>query len=440
VGELADEARAIFAAALKGVDVEEAVRRRISLESVSLRRGNSLRLGESVVAAGEIDRVMVVALGKAGVPMYRAAERALAGVRVEGIVVGVEQPAESLARAGFYVGAHPTPDARSLRAAEAVLDFLRGVDGRTAVLFLVSGGASAMVEKPLDAGISLEDTAAFHRALVGSGLAIAEMNALRKHFSAVKGGRLAEAARAARVQATLLVSDVPAGRVDAIASGLSVPDGSTVDECRGLLRSVAGVPTGVREFFAGGLCVETPKPRDAAFARAAWEVILSSDDLARAAAGAARAAGFYVEIDNGCDEWEYRDAARYLLERSEAMAREHGRSCLISVGEVSVRIEGDAGEGGRNRQLALWAANELAKSGGRATVLSAGSDGIDGIGDAAGAVCDETTVGRARAAGLSVEAALRGFESGPLLRAVGDEILTGATGSNLRDLRLVLRD
>jgi len=269
-------------------------------------------------------------------------------------------------------------------------------------------------------------------------LAIAEINALRKHFSAVKGGRLALAASAARMQSTLLVSDVPAGRVDAIASGPSVPDGTTVAQCRALLAGLGRVPQSVREFFASRRCVETPKPGDAAFANAHWQVVLSSDDLAEAAAHAATVAGFHAEIDNRCDEWEYREAAQYLLERSSALAQQFPRSCLVSVGEVAVKLSPAPGEGGRNQQFALWTAAQLARRGQAATVLSAGSDGIDGSSAAAGAVCDQTSVARAAALGMLANDALDRFDSAPLLRAIGDDIVTGPTGNNVRDLRMIL--
>ncbi len=328
-----------------------------------------------------------------------------------------------------------------MRAAEAILEALSAVDERTAVLFLISGGASAMMEAPLDPRMPLADVAAFYQALIGSGLPISAMNALRKHFSAVKGGRLAQAAAAARIQYTLLVSDVPANLPDAIGSGPSLPDSSTLADCRELLAGLKGaLPQTVAEFFNGPLCVETPKPEDPAFTRARWEVISSSEHLAQAAAAEARRAGFHTEIDNRCDEWGYRDAARSLIERGLELAAAHGRFCLISVGEVGVMLPANVGEGGRNQQFALWCAGELARRGVRATVLSAGSDGIDGNSDAAGAVCDESTLSLAGAAGLDVQDALRRFDTTPLLRALGATIETGATGMNLRDLRLLLFD
>jgi glycerate 2-kinase len=429
-------ARRIFQDALRAVDVRDAVRQRLSVDA------ETLRLGAHTVPRSAVDSVIVIAIGKAAVPMFEAAAERLQGVRVEAVVVAPRETFAGRQDDRFLVGEHPTPGADSRRAADRILSLLAGATPRDAVLFLVSGGASAMVEKPLDEAIGLADVAAFHRALVGSGLSITQMNALRKHLSAVKGGRLAVAAAAAGWQCTLLVSDVPTAAPDAIASGPSLPDSTTVEDCLRLfprLQDSCGgtLPQSVVDFFSSGFVPETPKEGDAAFARASFEVILSGDHLARAAEEAARAAGFHAVVDNACDDWEYRDAARYLLDRSASLAREFARSCVVSVGEVGVAIDAEAGEGGRNGQFALWCARDLKAP---ATVLSAGSDGIDGHSLAAGAVCDETTVVRAARMGLSVEDALRRFDSGPLLRSLGDAVVTGPTGNNLRDLRLVLTE
>jgi len=186
--------------------------------------------------------------------------------------------------------------------------------------------------------------------------------------------------------------------------------------------------------------METPKASDTAFANASWSVILSGEHFSTAAANAAQVAGFHVETDTACDEGEYRDTARTLLDRSATLAQQHPRTCLLSVGEVAVELSANPGEGGRNQQFALWCAAELARRGQKATVLSAGSDGIDGHSDAAGAVCDEHTVERATQRGLSVDAALADFNTAPLLRAIQADIVTGPSGNNLRDLRLILTD
>jgi hydroxypyruvate reductase len=438
--KLTDEAREILAETLRQVDVRSVVQKHIDCGA------GVLRLGSQSVPLAELDEIVIVAIGKAALPMYEATVAELRGLAIRAVVVTNEVEAsrrctgvyrEARYQCDELIGSHPLPDEASLRAAEAVLEVLRSVTNRAAVLFLISGGASAMVEAPLDPSISLADTAAFYQSLIGSGLPIAQMNALRKHFSAVKGGRLAEAAAKARMQCSLLISDVPVDMPDVIGSGPSLPDSSTLADCVRLLGSLK-VAESVARFFAGPLCVETPKPDSTCFARANWEVILSSQHLAEAAAKAASALGFHVEVDNACDEWEYRQAGTYLLDRGLAMARQHGRSCLISVGEVGVALAPDAGEGGRNQQLALWCAAELTRRGEVTTVLSAGSDGIDGNSQAAGAVCDEATVALARRAGLDVTEALGRFDSAPLLRTIGASVVTGPTGNNLRDLRLVL--
>ncbi len=436
---LRETARTVFAAAMQPVDVRGAVTR-----SIAVRDGMLHVAGQST-ALEAIDKVIVVAMGKAAVPMMEAAAASLHGLSWNGLVVAPPETFASgfSAHVRYLPGAHPTPSVESLNAANAVLDLLRRVTGRTVVLFLVSGGASAMMERPLDPTIPLEDLAVFSRALVGSGLNIMEMNTLRKHLSAVKGGRLARAASRAAMQCTLLISDVPTSAPDAIASGPSLPDSTTVEDtgrCLLKLQQSQAVPASILRWLSSPDLPETPKAGDAAFARASFQVILSADHFAQAAAEAAALLGFHTIIDNRCDDWEYRDAARYLLDRSRALAESHGRSCVVSVGEVAVNVPVDAGEGGRNQHFALWCAAELARSGQRATVLSAGSDGVDGHSSAAGAVCDESTVGRAASMGLDVEAALAGFNSAPLLRAVEDIIACGPTGNNLRDLRLLLSE
>lgn len=437
-------ARAIFTSTLHAVDVGLAVRRRV------LKQGDTLILAGKTVALSEVDRVIVIAMGKAAVPMYRAAAQALQGVAHEAVVIG---PRETLpttldtdgsSQTLFLPGTHPTPTTESAVAAKTILHALTHVTSATVVLFLVSGGASAMVEQPLDPGITLGDLAAFSHALVGSGLTITAMNTLRKHLSAVKGGRLAGAAAPAKMQCTLLISDVPVASPDAIASGPSLPDSSTVADTKLLFSALqrnAAMPERITAWFESASLPETPKAGEAAFLRAHWEVVLSSDHLEQAAVCAAEAAGYRTVVDNTCDDWEYGKAADYLLTRSRAFAATHtGPTCIVSVGEVGVSLPREAGEGGRNQQFALWCARSLAAQSQAATVFSAGTDGVDGHSSAAGAVCDETTLSRALAMGYSVDAALHGFNATPLLHSIGDTLHTGPTGNNLRDLRLVLTE
>jgi hydroxypyruvate reductase len=310
----------------------------------------------------------------------------------------------------------------------------------TVCIFLLSGGTSAMMELPLDEAISLDDTVAFHRALVHSGASIVEMNCVRKHFSAVKGGRLALATGGAQTL-SLLVSDVPPAHLDALGSGPTVGDSSTVAECREILARyglMERFPASVRRFFASVELPETPKPGEL---NARCCELVDSDDMAEAAREHAERLGFHAVIDNACDDWSYDAAANHLLKRLRELRRQHSRVCLISAGEVAVRVEaaGANARGGRNQHFALYLATQLHPDDGLLAILSAGSDGIDGNSDAAGAIVDEHTID----CDITCASALRAlaeFDSSSWLSAAGATVVTGATGHNLRDLRLLLAD
>jgi len=430
--------RYFFQEALRRVDAGEAVTRQIC------RQDERLRLGHSTYDPGQIDRLLILSIGKAGASMYEGAMAALrrdfAALPVDAVVVAPTAPplASGLS---FCTGSHPTPDQNSRDAANVVIDRLRSANERTLILFLISGGASSMIERPLDPGISVEHTADFYRSLVGSGLSIVGINVLRKHFSSVKGGRLVSLASRAFGVCTLIVSDVPEGSIGVVGSGPSVPDRATTEDCLRIfyvLRQRVTLPASILDFFAGPLLVETPKPSDPVFATSHAESILSSKDLSAAVKDLALKAGFHVEVDNCCDERAFDDAGLHLLERGRELRKRYGRSCLISVGELSVQVRPPSGLGGRNQHFALWCATRLTAPGDDLYVLSAGSDGIDGHSPAAGAMVDRTTCDRARHLGLDADRALADFNSYPLLDRIGDTLITGPTGNNLRDLRIVL--
>jgi hydroxypyruvate reductase len=272
-----------------------------------------------------------------------------------------------------------------------------------------------------------------------SGAPIAEINTLRKHLSAVKGGRLAQAAYPAQ-QVSLMVSDVPDSTPDALASGPTMPDSTSVANCYAILEKYALLgqfPQSVRELFERHALEETPKSDDPAFVRARWWPVLSNKTAIDEAGVAATNHGFAVEVDNRCDDWDYDRAADYLLERLRKLRKSVSRVCLISGGEVTVKVT-NGGTGGRNQQFALACAQKIA--GENITVLSAGTDGIDGNSPAAGAVADGSTAERAKAAGYDPAAALGSFNAYPLFDALGDAIITGPTGNNVRDLRILLAD
>jgi glycerate 2-kinase len=407
-----------------------------ALHSSSIPVAFDRRFGTNSVPSQEYDRIYAIALGKAALPMLEALHSRLPSEFAGGVCCAPLLPARGIPGIDYYAGGHPLPNQDSFASAAAALRLLSATNARDFVFFLISGGGSAMFELPLDPQISLEDTRSLYQALVGSGATIAEINTVRKHFSAVKGGRLAAASRAAI--SSWLVSDVAPRFLDALASGPTLPDSSTVAECREIVHRFhleERFTPPVRAFFDDPALPETPP-----LALAPVETLLSSDDLINAAREKASDLGYEVVIDNNCDDWDYGDAARYLLDRFHRLRTGSPRLCLLSGGEVTVRLSHEHGSGGRNQQFTLACALSLAGLDPAAplVVLSAGSDGIDGNSAAAGASADQTTVERAQALGMDAVSALTHFDAYPLFTALGDTLVTGPTHNNLRDLRILL--
>ncbi len=429
-GKMRDLARAVFANSLAQCTVERGFARHVSCE-----RG-VLRIGPDLYDLNAFSRIFVVSLGKAAHTMLQALI-GQAGERFEGIVVSPVMPSSQIRGFRYFHGGHPLPNAESLRGAEAVLKSLNAQNEASLVIYLVSGGASAAIEKPIDDEISLEDLIASYQALVHSGAPIAEINAIRKHLSAIKGGRLAQAAAPAR-QVSIFVSDVPDATPDALGSGPTMPDTSTVEDCYAIAAKhglCEKFPASVRELFDRHALEETPKSDDAAFLRCRWWTVLSNKSLLEAAKMEAESNGFAVYVDNACDDWDYLRAANYLLERLREVRRKEQHVCLLSGGEVTVKVS-NGGVGGRNQQFALACARKIAKE--NIVVLSGGTDGIDGNSPATGAVVDGSTVMRAQAASIDLDASLKGFNAYPLFATLGDAIEMGPTGNNVRDLRVLL--
>ncbi len=464
----------IFTGAIAACNIASAFDRRLRFEGNILHRLLPDGSGPATINLGAYKRVFVIALGKAAGPMLDTLlERMKRRKGVRGICCSNQLPKHRNWRFRYFEGGHPLPNEDTFDAARATLALLRKAKKDTLIFFLISGGGSAMFDLPLDPQITLEETIEFHRLLLGSGAPINEINTLRKHFSAVKGGRLAMAApEAAKV--SLLLPDVPLRTLDALSSGPTSPDHSTVAEVRELLEKYklnARLPESIRSFFeredlpeSPGNKVwrppffpraaknEPPVPRrvtaaaamsgeDPAFRDSVFELLLSSHDLVENARALAEKAGYYAAVDNSCDDWDYADAARYLLELFHTLRAKHKKLCLISVGEVTVTLNRTPGAGGRNQQFVMACALELEKyQGERLTVFSAGSDGIDGNTQSAGAIADPTTVARAHAFGFHLKESLANFDACPMFTALGDAVVTGPTGHNLRDLRLLIAE
>jgi hydroxypyruvate reductase len=307
------------------------------------------------------------------------------------------------------------------------------------VIFLISGGGSSCFELPLGRNTSIRDLVELYRLLISRDLDIVEINTIRKHLSRVKGGRLAEAA-ARGEQVTLYISDVPEDHESFIASGPSMPDESTVDEMYGVIRDHALgslFPMPLRRLIEDRLVPETPKPDHPAFSRASWHKLLDNADALHAARKFAEEAGWRAVVVESTDDTPVWDAARMLIERAEGeVQRADGVPvAVITGGELISPVQG-RGKGGRNQAFALECVERIA--GKSIAVLSAGTDGIDGNSRAAGAIADGTSLERSRMVGSDVSKSREESDSNGFFSAIGDEVVTGPTGNNIRDIRIIL--
>jgi glycerate 2-kinase len=431
-------AQAIFREALLAAEPYRLVRRQLRLHGGVLEAaGVRHRLGRG--------RVALVAAGKAAVPMAQAAEEALGDRLGEAVAVSTAGDGR-LARVRLLRASHPVPDARGLAAAAEVEALARGLGRQDLLLVLLSGGASALLPSPAE-GLTLDDKARTTALLLRAGATIHETNAVRKHLSRLKGGGLARAAAPARV-VTLVLSDVVGDDLATIASGPTVPDPSTFADALDVLRRreiLDDVPAPVRDHLesgARGERPETPKPREAAFRRTATRLVGSNRLSIEAAAREARRRGLHPLVLTTRLEGEAREVARVLVavlrECVQASRPATPPVCLLAGGETTVTVRGD-GQGGRNQELAVAAAQCLAGFPVPAVVASLATDGIDGASDAAGGLADDTTVARAAALGLAPAAAfLTASDTRNYLGPLGDLIVTGATGTNVVDVVALL--
>ncbi len=436
--ELRQEALTIFRAALRAVDPEEAVLRHLSVGHYGLR------VGAQELPWREVDRIWVVAYGKASVAMARAVERRLGDRISGGLVVTPHGTGERLAQLEVVEASHPLPGSDGEAAARRVVNLLRGAGERDLVVCLISGGGSALLPLPAE-GLTLQDKVLTTDLLLRSGATIVEINIVRKHLSGLKGGRLAQAAHPARVVA-LVVSDVVGDRLDAIASGPLSPDPTTYVDALGVLKRyelLERVPARVRDHLqrgAAGELPETPKPGDPVFQRVAVHVVAGLAQAVEAAAQEAGRLGYRVAVLTTSLEGEAREVGRVVA----GLAREEAQrsrpvpkpACLVLGGETTVTVRGQ-GRGGRNQELALAAALGIEGLPGL-LVAAFATDGRDGPTDAAGALADGFTVKRARHLGLDPRRLLDENDSYAFFDSLDDLVRTGPTGTNVNDLVLVL--
>ncbi len=401
------------------------------------------------------ERFLVLAYGKAARAMAAAVVEQLPGARLRGLAVVPEGHGAALPPFEVIAGGHPLPTEGSLRAGKRALELARSVAPDETVLFLASGGGSAMMESPIDAAVTLDELRTLHHTLVGAGLGIVAMNVVRERVSAVKGGRLALAAAAAREHATFVLSDVPDAAEAEVASRPSLPHRAALEprahaHCVSILdrhELWPAVPDRLRVPLRAGTL---PPPTDTGHRPTSLFAAVGSNGSARSAlAVAARARGIAVVLDadrpvprrHVSPETDERTPEAAALLHAVQLARLHRRwpgrrVAVIAGGELSVPLPRDPGTGGRNQQFVLACARVI--RGQPITVLSAGTDGIDGNSPAAGALGDGHTMARARALGLDVHGALARCDAFPLLDALRDTVVTGPTGTNVRDVRILV--
>jgi glycerate 2-kinase len=382
-------------------------------------------------------RTVVVGAGKAAAAMAKAVEDHWPGP-LSGLVVTRYDHDLPTSRIEVAQASHPVPDAAGRDAAARILAMVQGLTADDLVLCLISGGGSALLALPAP-GVSLEDKRAVGRALLKSGADIAEMNCVRKHLSAIKGGRLAAAAHPARV-VSLLVSDVPGDDPSVIASGPTVPDPTSVADARAILAKHGITPPPAVAAYLEEGADETPKPDDPRLAGVVTTIVATPQDALEAAAALARARGFAPIILGDAIEGEAREVAKVHAGIARQIAR-HGQpapapAVILSGGETTVTVRG-SGRGGRNVEFLLALAVALdGHPGIHAAAFD--TDGIDGTEDNAGAILRPDTLARAAALGLDAKAFLANNDGYSFFKALGDLVVTGPTRTNVNDFRAIL--
>ena len=435
IPELRRSAEEIWQAALAAARPETCMRKALRVAPDAFTVG-----GQEFSLTG---RLIVIGAGKAGAAMAQAAER-LFGDRISaGLVITKYGHRLPTGRIEVLEAGHPVPDEAGQRAVLRLREVLRGLGPDDVVLCLISGGGSALLPAPA-AGITLAEKQEVTSALLRSGATIRELNAVRKHLSAIKGGQLAGWAAPAEV-VSLIMSDVIGDPLDFIASGPTAPDTSTFRDAAGVLRKYGcRAPASVEARLGAGVrgeIRETPKEGDPVFGRVANHIVANNRLLVESARERAQDLGFRTIVLTSELEGEARDIGRVFA----AVAREIGSSgnplgppaCVLAAGETTVTVRGN-GAGGRNLEMALAWALAMRESREAVCFASIASDGTDGPTDSAGGLVDPTTCRRAAAMGLEGARSLEENDSFGFLHAVGDAVMTGPTQTNLMDLQILL--
>ena len=438
LARLRADAREIFAAGVKSADPFAAVLKTLEVEH------DCLRVANRTYDLARIQNIFVAGGGKASAPMARAVEKALAGRISGGVIVVKYGHRLQLDKINLVEAGHPVPDQAGLDGARQIIDLARRCGDRDLFLFLISGGGSALLPVPAD-GLTLDDKKRTTEALLKCGATIQEVNAVRKHISRIKGGRLAQLAAPARLIA-LILSDVIHDPLEEIASGPTVPDNSTYGDCLEIFRRYdlrRQVPSAVVDFLkrgAEGRIAETPKRSEQVFQNTQNVIVGSNAQALAAAQESAEALGYHTRIVTNTMAGESRDAAKAhstLIKETVRWNELASRpACFLSGGETTVTVRG-GGMGGRNQEFCLAAAMEVEGMDG-VVILSGGTDGTDGPTDAAGGIVDGSTLDRGRGKNLNAADFLSRNDAYNYLRATDDLLITGPTLTNVMDLQITL--
>jgi glycerate 2-kinase len=432
------DAVSIFKSAIKSVFAETAIKRCCNITSHHFQAGNTS------FDLSQYQNIYVIGAGKASAHMGRAIEDLMLDYIREGLIIVKYGHSVPLNKIRLREAGHPIPDENGRLAAQQLLEIAEKAGKDDLIICLLSGGGSALMPLPA-ALLTLTDKQKAIQTLLACGASIDEINALRKHMSLIKGGRLSQKAHPAML-VTLIVSDVPGDRLDVIASGPTVADPSTFQECMEVIAKYQlanQLPANVVDYMQAGSkgkIEETPKSGDALFSTTFNLIVASNADALAAAKQTAESLGYHTMILSSMIQGNTRDAGLFHA----AIAKEIRKSanpfappaCILSGGETTVKITGN-GLGGRNQEFALAAAIEI-KDQKNMVVLCAGSDGTDGPTDAAGALVDPTTVPYAISKGMDPVSFLNDNDSYHFLKNTTGLIFTGPTGTNVMDLRVVL--
>ncbi len=438
LNRLRQDALAVFNSALVAVNGFDAVKRRCR------RKKNTLYIGRTPFYLNRFQNIFIIGAGKATAHMAAAMESILGETLTGGLIVVKYGHSVPLKKIQTIEAGHPVPDASGANGARQILALAEKATASDLIICLISGGGSALLPLPAP-GLTLVDKQQTLNILLECGAAIHEINCLRKHMSAIKGGRLAKTAFPATL-VSLMISDVPGDRLDVIASGPTVGDPSTFSDGLAVLTKYHirhHIPLSVLNHMqngAAGILPETPDPDDPVFKNSLNLIAASGKDALAAAAKKAAVSGYHTHILGAEIQGDTRAAAHFHTAAAKKIQRTAmpapAPACLLSGGETTVVIQGK-GKGGRNQEFALSAAIDIRDEQGM-VILSGGTDGTDGPTDAAGAVVDTRTIEKAETAGLNPEQFLDNNDAYHFFKKTGDLLITGPTGTNVMDIRVVM--